>query len=105
MVLALLGVSMIYYFGWKGYTPEQMRQHLADFFGVTVTPQASNGDLGTVNAPNGNITVPLPGGSSVSVDNDCSLKPGDTKVGPFIWRPIGTGALGVINGKLIGPCV
>ena len=110
MVLALLGVSMIYYFGWKGYTPDQMRQHLAAFFGVQTTPQAGASDGGTTAGGTGNVInvppvqvgpVTTPG---VQIDNDCTLQPGDTRVGPFIWRPIGSGIAGQINGKLIGPC-
>lgn len=112
MVLALLGVSMIYYFGWKGYTPDQMRQHLAAFFGIPTTPQGSSGtpsDLGNVPGSNGNVNIPpVPVGPvttpGIQVDNDCTPQPGDTRIGPFIWRPIGSGWIGQVNGKLIGPC-
>ena len=44
------------------------------------------------------------------ISTDCTVRKGDTKM-PIpgtnrymIWRPIGSGVLGQVNGKLLGPC-
>lgn len=56
-------------------------------------------------SPSGDTTVSLPGGTKLKVANDCSPHPGDTKLaGGLIWRPLGGGAWGEINGQLVGPC-
>lgn len=56
------------------------------------------------------VTVPGPAGPVTGViSTDCTIKSGDTKI-PLpgnhylLWRPIGSGFLGQLNGQIIGPC-
>ena len=48
-------------------------------------------------------------GGIASVNTSCTQRPGDTRIplpggGFMLWRPIGSGALGQLNGQLLGPC-
>lgn len=79
---------------------------LLDAWRCTATPAKTPvGDPGSVSrSPSGTPPITPPGAGG-----DCAPQKGDT-VTPsvngvyFIWRPIGNGFLGQLNGKLVGPC-
>lgn len=67
------------------------------------------GQTQTSQAGPGISVQPVTGGPTLRVTTDCTPRAGDTRIptprgGYFLWRPIGSGILGQINGQLIGPC-
>ena len=79
------------------------RVSLVDAYRCTAQQQQTAGDQS--GRQPGDIRI----GPAV-ISTDCTVRKGDTKM-PIpgtnrymIWRPIGSGVLGQVNGKLLGPC-
>ena len=83
------------------------RVSLADAWNCVPQQQQTASDQ---SGRSGSISVTAPGGTRLTVTTDCTVRKGDTKLPIpggnryFIWRPIGGGLLGQINGQLLGPC-
>jgi hypothetical protein len=100
IALGLFGYWVLYA-GLKGST-------LADAYACRAQQQqtpTNQGGPGTINV------TPVPGGPTLGIATDCTIRAGDTKLpipgsrgGYMIWRPLGSGILGQVNGQLVGPC-
>lgn len=99
IALALFGYWVLYS-GLK-------RASLADAWACSTQSSAA----GTPQGGPGTISItPVPGGPTLGISTDCAIHPGDTRLpipgtsSYMIWRPVGSGVLGQVNGQLVGPC-
>jgi hypothetical protein len=75
--------------------------------------QTPVGEAGSPTGPPGSVNrspapPPVQAGP-IAIQGDCTVRTGDTRIplpnGHYmIWRPIGSGWLGQLNGQLLGPC-
>ncbi len=99
-------IALVLFGYWMLYAGVK-RASLADAWNCAPQQGATQGNQ---SGRPGSISVTVPGGTKLTVTTDCTVRRGDTKLpipgtcNYIIWRPLGRGIFGQVNGQLLGPC-